>query len=174
MASLSPINKCEIVASFRKAKDLRAAVVDIVALGIPKYDINATAELFSKKDDEVDSYYAVWVWIQNLGHVDGVTDILSHHGGENIHMDDRNEIHLKPEISYNLQAALNDPPKIFGTPRALMASHFAPDVKRDLLQRWAYDIRQQEIADDEGMCVKSFTDILGDIETALAKLNSNS
>lgn len=174
MTSLTPINKCEIVASFRKAKNLRAAVVELVALGLAKYDINATTDLSSKVDDSTDSYYAVWVWIQDSTHIDGVTEALERNGGENIHIDDRNEINPKAQKAYNLQAALNDPQKIFVTPLALLASHFSSEVKRDLLQRWAYGIRQQEIADDDGMCPKAFTDILGDIETALAKLKPNS
>lgn len=170
MASRVSPDKCEVVASFQKAKNLRAAVGEIVTLGIPRYDINATLQLSSTRDDEKDGYFAIWIWIQNLQHVDRITEILDRHGGENIHIDDRNEVTPKRAKAYNVQAALNDPQKIFATPNALLTSHFATEVKRDLLHRWAYDLRQQQTADDEGMCIKDSTNILGDIETALAEL----
>lgn len=172
MANLVSIDKCEIVASFQKAKNLRAAVREIVTLGIPRYDINATLRLWSKTDDEKDGYYAIWVWIRNLAHVDRVTEILDRRGGENIHIDDRNEVTPKRAKAYNVQAALNDPQKVFVTPNALLKSHFAAEVKRDLLHRWAYDIRQQQKADDEGMKIVESVDILAEIETALSNLRS--
>lgn len=161
------IEKCEIVAAFRKPQRLRVAVAELVALGIRRYDINATTDLFKNVSDSGNGCCALWVWIENPRQIDPVCRLLDRFGGENIHVDDRNAVATVRDGAYNLQAALKDPALVFGSPQKLLASHFAPEVKRDMLERWAFDLRQQESADNEGMAQSPSGNELGELEMAI-------
>jgi hypothetical protein len=73
----------------------------------------------------------------------------------------------------DLQQAMKNPMRVFGTPENLEASlEYAPEEKRDILMQWKDQLQQVLMADDEGMlpanakaganadCLRRVTDIL--------------
>ena len=70
-------------------------------------------------------------------------------------------------VDIDLDAALLDPAAVFHSVTELMAAPCPKQVKRELLQRWAYDVKMLEVADDEGMIGPTRADLLQEIEDTL-------
>tara|TARA_R110000803_G_scaffold125375_1_gene193018 strand:- start:185 stop:1183 length:999 start_codon:yes stop_codon:yes gene_type:complete len=72
----------------------------------------------------------------------------------------------------DLNAALIDPADTFHTINHLLAAPLSDGIKLELLKRWAYDAKQLEIAEGEGMIAPASGDKLQDIALAIADLNT--
>jgi len=72
----------------------------------------------------------------------------------------------------DLNAALIDPADTFHTIGHLLAAPLSDAIKLELLKRWAYDAKQLEIAEGEGMIAPTNGDKLQDIALAIADLKT--
>lgn len=64
----------------------------------------------------------------------------------------------KDDDEFDLEQARLDPGSVFASPEKLCeSSRLSKEEKVDLLQRWAEDARELEIADDEGMSGGEFS-----------------
>jgi hypothetical protein len=72
----------------------------------------------------------------------------------------------------DLQQALLDPSSVFKTPNdVVIEANLTKEQKIKILRRWEYDVREQEVAEEENM-PNMPPDILSDIYRALAKLGA--
>lgn len=79
------------------------------------------------------------------------------------------------EKNINLDNALLDPTQVFSTPKDVLArDDFTKEQKIMILQRWKYDAKELEIADDEGMenC-ENIPDIMDAVLDALHQLDAS-
>lgn len=59
---------------------------------------------------------------------------------------------MKKDKEPDLERARLDPASVFGTPERLIAHEgLSRDEKIELLRRWAYDVSELEVAEEEGM-----------------------
>lgn len=70
----------------------------------------------------------------------------------------------------DLDAALLDPQGVFHSPARLMATDLPAATKIELLKRWAYEVKELEVATDEGMPMSGEIDQLRDVKLALGSL----
>ena len=78
--------------------------------------------------------------------------------------------HSTQSLDFDLDEALLDPATTFHSVKELMDLSCPDPVKRELLRRWAYDVKTLEVADDEGMTGPTSADLLQEIESAFARL----
>ena len=76
------------------------------------------------------------------------------------------------EHAFDLEEALADPARQFGTPEALMATSLSDTTKLEFLKRWAYSARQLEVASNEGMPSVRNGDRLQEINNIIVRLES--
>ena len=79
--------------------------------------------------------------------------------------------HSTQTLDFDLDDALLDPATTFHSVKELMNLSCPDPVKRELLRRWAYDVKTLEVADDEGMTGPTSADLLQEIESAFARLH---
>lgn len=114
----------------------------------------------------------LWVHGRDAAHTDRAKQILKRHSGDDVH------IHLlsadaclqaSPQPG-DLERALLDPTAVFGTPEDVLGrSDLSEDQQAAILQRWASDARDLEVASDEGMPAAE-PDLLNHILQALQRL----
>lgn len=75
--------------------------------------------------------------------------------------------------AFDLEAAMRDPVSVFHTPQTLTASSLTPQLKLELLKRWAYDAKTLELADTDGMRGPASDDWLQDITLAIQELEAS-
>jgi outer membrane lipoprotein SlyB len=83
----------------------------------------------------------LWVRTRDLEHEQRAKRILEHHSGEDVHVQ-----------AGDLERALLDPTAVFRLPEDVpKRQDFSDEQKAAILRRWAYDARELEVAEDEGM-----------------------
>jgi len=96
----------------------------------------------------------LWVRTRDLEHEQRAKRILERHSGEDVHVHELSaEAYLaaSPQAG-DLERALLDPTAVFKTPeQVLRRDDLSREQKAAILQRWAYDARELEVAEDEGM-----------------------
>jgi outer membrane lipoprotein SlyB len=96
----------------------------------------------------------LWVHVRDPEHEQRARRILERHSGEDVHVHELSaEIYLaaSPEAG-DLERALLDPTAVFkGPEQVLERDDLSPEQKAAILRRWAYDARELEVAEDEGM-----------------------
>jgi hypothetical protein len=96
----------------------------------------------------------LWVRTRDLEHERRASEILQRHSGMEVHI---HELSAEKYLAENpqpsdLELALLDPTSVFRAPEdVLERPDLSREQKRAILERWAYDARQLEIAEDEGM-----------------------
>ena len=102
--------------------------------------------------------------------------ILERHSGEDVHV---HELSAATYLATSLQAgdlerALLDPTAIFkGPEQVLQRDDLSREQKAAILRRWAYDARELEVAEDEGMR-NGEPDLLDRVLRALDELKASS
>ncbi|HEX6143336.1 MAG TPA: hypothetical protein VFZ01_11490 [Geminicoccaceae bacterium] len=96
----------------------------------------------------------LWVRTRDAEHEGRAREILERHSADDVHVHELSpEAYLaaKPDAG-DLERALLDPTAVFDAPEEVVRRE---DLSREqkvlILQRWAYDARELEIAEDEGM-----------------------
>jgi outer membrane lipoprotein SlyB len=96
----------------------------------------------------------LWVRTRDLEHEQRAKRILERHSGEDVHVHELSaETYLaaSPQAG-DLERALLDPTAVFKVPeQVLQRDDFSHEQKAAILRRWAYDARELEVAEDEGM-----------------------
>jgi outer membrane lipoprotein SlyB len=118
----------------------------------------------------------LWVHLRDPEHEQRARRILERHSGEDVHVHELSaEIYLaaRPEAG-DLERALLDPSAVFtGPEQVLERDDLPPEQKAAILQRWAYDARELEVAEDEGM-YDGEPDLLDRVLRALDALKTSS
>ena len=96
----------------------------------------------------------LWVRTRDLEHERRAKRILERHSGEGVHLHELSAgsyLAASPQAG-DLERALLDPTAVFKTPKEfLRRNDLSHEQKAAILQRWAYDARELEVAEDEGM-----------------------
>lgn len=74
--------------------------------------------------------------------------------------------------AFDLDAALRDPASAFKSPQALANSNLLPELKLELLRRWAFDAETLETAENEGMIAPTRNDRLQEITLLIHQLEA--
>lgn len=96
----------------------------------------------------------LWAHVRDREHEQRAKHILERHSGEDVHV---HELSAETYLATSLQAgdlerALLDPTAIFkGPEQVLQRDDLSREQKAAILRRWAYDAREFEVAEDEGM-----------------------
>jgi outer membrane lipoprotein SlyB len=118
----------------------------------------------------------LWVHVRDREHERRAKRILKRHSGEDVHVHDLSaEAYLtaSPQAS-DLERALLDPTTVFRVPeQVLQRDDLSREQKTAILRRWAYDARELEVAEDEGMR-DGEPDLLDRVLRALHELNATS
>jgi outer membrane lipoprotein SlyB len=118
----------------------------------------------------------LWVHVRDREHERRAKRILKRHSGEDVHVHDLSaEAYLtaSPQAS-DLERALLDPTTVFRVPeQVLQRDDLSREQKTAILRRWAYDARELEVAEDEGMR-DGEPDLLDRVLRALDELNATS
>ncbi len=114
----------------------------------------------------------LWVRTRDQAREEKAVDILRRHAGKDVHLHDmpvESYTSKNPEAS-DLEKALLDPTLIFAKPKDVLArDDFTRDQQRVVLQRWAYDAQELEVAEGEGM-VGGEPDLMDQVKAALRQL----
>jgi outer membrane lipoprotein SlyB len=96
----------------------------------------------------------LWVRTRDLDHEQRAKRILERHSGDDVHVHELSaETYLaaSPQAG-DLERALLDPTAVFQVPeQVLRRDDLSREQKAAILRRWAYDARELEVAEDEGM-----------------------
>jgi hypothetical protein len=96
----------------------------------------------------------LWAHVQDLEHEQRAKRILERHSGEDVHVHELSaETYLaaSPQAG-DLERALLDRTAVFKAPdQVLQRDDLSSEQKAAILRRWAYDARELEVAEDEGM-----------------------
>jgi hypothetical protein len=96
----------------------------------------------------------LWVRTRDAEHERRATDILKRHSGEDVHvqaLSARAYFAARPQAG-DLERALLDPASVFETPEQVLGREdLSREQKAVILNRWAYDAKELEVAEDEGM-----------------------
>jgi hypothetical protein len=118
----------------------------------------------------------LWVHVRDPEHEQRAKRILERHSGEDVHVHDLSAeayVAASPQAS-DLERALLDPTAVFkGPEQVLQRADLSGEQKAAILRRWAYDARELEVAQDEGMR-DGEPDVLDRILQALAPLRTPS
>jgi hypothetical protein len=118
----------------------------------------------------------LWVHVRDPEHEQRAKRILERHSGEDVHVHDLSAeayVATSPQAS-DLERALLDPTAVFkGPEQVLQRADLSGEQKAAILRRWAYDARELEVAQDEGMR-DGEPDVLDRILQALAALRTPS
>jgi outer membrane lipoprotein SlyB len=118
----------------------------------------------------------LWVHVRDPEHEQRAKRILERHSGEDVHVHDLSAeayVAASPQAS-DLERALLDPTAVFkGPEQVLQRDDLSGEQKAAILRRWAYDARELEVAEDEGMR-EGEPDVLDRILQALAALRTPS
>ena len=118
----------------------------------------------------------LWVHVRDPEHEQRAKRILERHSGEDVHVHDLSAeayVAASPQAS-DLEQALLDPTAVFkGPEQVLQRDDLSGEQKAAILRRWAYDARELEVAEDEGMR-EGEPDVLDRILRALAALKAPS
>lgn len=118
----------------------------------------------------------LWVHVRDPEHEQRAKGILERHSGEDVHVHDLSAeayVAASPQAS-DLQRALLDPTAVFkGPEQVLQRDDLSREQKAAILRRWAYDARELEVAEDEGMR-DGEPDLLDRVMRALDELNVTS
>jgi hypothetical protein len=96
----------------------------------------------------------LWAHVRDREHEQRAKRLLERHSGEDVHV---HELSAETYLATSLQAgdlerALLDPTAIFqGPEQVLQRDDLSREQKAAILRRWAYDARELEVAEDEGM-----------------------
>lgn len=96
----------------------------------------------------------LWVRTRDRAREARAVDILRRHAGKDVHVHDMpiESYTSKNPAASDLEKALLDPTLVFAHPKDVIAREdFTGDQQRAVLQRWAYDARELEVAEGEGM-----------------------
>jgi outer membrane lipoprotein SlyB len=115
----------------------------------------------------------LWVRTRDREHEQRAKSILERHSGEDVHLHELSaETYLaaSPQAG-DLERALLDPTAVFRTPEdVLQRDDLSREQKAAVLRRWAYDARELEVAEDEGMR-SGEPDLLDRVLQALGQLD---
>lgn len=118
----------------------------------------------------------LWVHARDPEHEERAKRILERHSGDHVHVHELSaEAYLaaSPQAG-DLERALLDPTAVFQAPEeVLKRDDLAREQKAAILQRWAYDARELEVAEDEGMR-DGEPDLLDRVLRALGELKAPS
>ena len=118
----------------------------------------------------------LWVHARDSQHEERAKRVLERHSGEDVHVHELSaEAYLaaSPQAS-ELERALLDPTAVFDTPeQVLQRADLSRGQKAAILQRWAYDARALEVAEEEGMR-DGEPDRLDQVLRTLGKLGTSS
>jgi outer membrane lipoprotein SlyB len=118
----------------------------------------------------------LWVHVRDPEHEQRAKRILERHSGEDVHVHDLSAeayVAASPQAS-DLERALLDPTAVFkGPEQVLQRDDLSGEQKTAILRRWAYDARELEVAEDEGMR-DGEPDLLDRVLRALDELNATS
>jgi hypothetical protein len=96
----------------------------------------------------------LWVRTRDLEHEQRAKRILERHSGEDVHVHELSAgtfLEASPQAG-DLERALLDPTAVFRAPeQVLERDDLSNEQKAAILRRWAYDARELEVAEDEGM-----------------------
>jgi hypothetical protein len=96
----------------------------------------------------------LWVRTRDLEHEQRAKHILERHSGDDVHVHELSaETYLaaSPQAG-DLERALLNPTAVFKLPEdVLKREDLSNEQKAAILRRWAYDARELEVAEDEGM-----------------------
>jgi outer membrane lipoprotein SlyB len=96
----------------------------------------------------------LWVRTRDLEHEQRAKRILERHSGDDVHVHElsaESYLAASPQAG-DLERALLDPTAVFKLPEdVLKREDFSDEQKAAILRRWAYDARELEVAEDEGM-----------------------
>lgn len=118
----------------------------------------------------------LWAHVRDREHEQRAKHILERHSGEDVHV---HELSAETYLATSLQAgdlerALLDPTAIFkGPEQVLQRDDLSREQKAAILRRWAYDARELEVAEDEGMR-NGEPDLLDRVLRALDELKASS
>jgi outer membrane lipoprotein SlyB len=96
----------------------------------------------------------LWVRTRDPEHEQRARRILERHSGADVHV---HELSAETYLAANQQAgdlerALLDPSAVFKAPEEILArDDLSDEQKTAILRRWAYEARELEVAEDEGM-----------------------
>jgi hypothetical protein len=116
----------------------------------------------------------LWVRTRDQAREEKAVDILRRHSGKDVHVHDMpvDSYTSKQPAASDLEKALLDPTLVFAKPIEVIArDDFTRDQKRAILQRWAYDARELEVAEGEGM-VGGERDLMDQVTAALRELGA--
>jgi hypothetical protein len=76
---------------------------------------------------------------------------------------------------YTLEDAMRDPGDLFGHPKDVLDSRFAPEEQRQILQSWEDQMAKRQLATAEGMATdpneeRKIEQLLQDLANALQRL----
>ena len=118
----------------------------------------------------------LWVRTRDLEHEQRAKRILERHSGEDVHVHELSAetcLAASPQAG-DLERALLDPTAVFKLPEdVLKREDLSDEQKAAILRRWAYDARELEVAEDEGMR-DGEPDLLDRVLRALDELKAGS
>jgi outer membrane lipoprotein SlyB len=118
----------------------------------------------------------LWVHARDPEHERRARRILERHSGEDVHVHELSAetcLAASPRAG-ELERALLDPTAVFKTPEeVLKRDDLSREQKAAILRRWAYDARELEVAEDEGMR-DGEPDLLDRVLRSLDKLKASS
>jgi hypothetical protein len=108
----------------------------------------------------------LWVRTRDAAHEDRARDILRRHGAADVHVHDVAVSAIAAaESATDLERALLDPTAVFAAPRDVLARRdFTREQQVAVLERWAYDAKELEVASDEGMPAEGEDQLAGVLE----------
>jgi hypothetical protein len=114
----------------------------------------------------------LWVRTRDPEHERRASQILQLHSGSDVHIHELSAeryLTARPQGT-DLEPALLDPTSVFSAPEDVLERRdLSREQKAAILQRWAYDARQLEVAEDEGMR-NGEPDVLDRVKRALDEL----
>jgi hypothetical protein len=118
----------------------------------------------------------LWVHVRDPDHEQRARRILERHSGGDVHVHDLSAeayVAASPQAG-DPERALLDPTAVFKAPeQVLQRDDLSSEQKAAILRRWAYDARELEVAEDEGMR-DGEPDLLDRVMRALDRLNATS
>ena len=127
--------------------------------------------------DQLDhSGLLLWVRTRDWSREEKAVDILRRHAGEDVRTHDMpvESYTSKNTAASDLEKALLDPTLVFAGPKDVLArDDYTREQQRAVLQRWAYDARELEVAESEGM-VGGEPDVMDQVKAALRVLDEAS
>lgn len=158
----------EAVGVFDDGDRLQAAIDELSSAGFDRAGLGLLAS-----ERAVDRKLRVRT--RDAAHEARALEILDRHGARDVHVHDLAGADLsraRPDAG-DLEKALLDPTAVFAAPEEVLGrDDLTTEQKIRVLRRWAYDARELEVADDEGMPTGAESDLLARVLDALRALGA--